>query len=217
MKEKLLVLCLLVGLILVWGCSPTPIAETDGRKFTLEYDHQLSYDAFAWGKNKVENAFEEANTTLEFVYNDTLPDSLIRVDSLGRYYLNHVERDSTGVQALYEGYLCGIKGVCDNNGVDLDTLWGATSGYPGPYSWSFICMDSELPGGCVQKTIIHELGHQRAGLTHLCLPDTTMNPAHSDSSCVMGQGEFAICTDFDLCWDPQFCENCRNALTNVSW
>ena len=69
----------------------------------------------------------------------------------------------------------------------------------------------------VTYATIHQLGHQRAGLTHLCLPDTTMNPAHSDSSCVMGQGEFAICTDFDLCWDPQFCENCRNALTNVSW
>jgi hypothetical protein len=122
MKQKILILFLLGGLVLFCGCESKPVEQTNGRTFTIEYDHQVSYDCFVWGTRKVEKAFEQANTTLQFVYDDTLVDSLVKVDSLGRYYFNHVKRDSTGYQALYKGYLCAIKAVCDNNGVKLDTI-----------------------------------------------------------------------------------------------
>jgi hypothetical protein len=219
MKEKLLVLFLLGGLVLVWGCSETPVDQTNGRKFTLEYDHQVNCDVLGWGKNEVEDAFQQANTTLEFEYDDIdLPNSWIRIDSLYEYYIAHVKRDSSGA-VMYPGYLCSIERTCDAVGNPLDMFWGYTYSQTGPgIGHSFVVYGNpSLPYGCRAKVTIHELGHQRAGLTHLCLNDTTMNPAHNDSACVMGQGETATCTGMDLCSMPHFCANCRNAIGNIGW
>lgn len=169
-----------------------------------------------YGTRGINNAFEEAAIILQFIASDTsLADSVIWEDSLGRYYLDHVERDSTGIQALYDAYLCAVRAVCDPTGTEIDSVWGESSS--GPHGWTFVCIDSELPVACWTKTVVHEFGHQLAGLSHLCLLGGGMNPAHSDSSCAMGQGWLSPCTGADLCWEPGFCESCINILKNQSW
>lgn len=69
------------------------------------------------------------------------------------------------------------------------------------------------------KTPIHEMGHVRAKLSKLC--DTAfiyvMNPDHNDSSCVMGQGKIATCTDKDVSINPHFCDSCLTKLKKVIW
>jgi len=215
MKQKILLLFLLGGLVFVSGCGETPVTVTNGNTFTIEYDHQVSYDCLMYGTRKVDNAFDEANTALEFVSDDTLEDCYISEADLRLYFFNHVERDSTGVNRKYPGYLCGIQGLLDSiSGEVLDTVAGESTQGQG---YSFVCVQVTGFGLYLDKAIIHELGHQRASLSHLCLDANTMNPAHNDSSCVMGQRETAICTGKDLTWDPHFCPACRNTIKNVSW
>jgi len=214
MKEKILILFLLGGLALVWGCSSDPVVETNGKTFTIEYDHQESYETHGLARSTAEKAFEQANTTLEFVFNDTLPDCYISEADLRAYFLYHVEKDSTG-NRKYPGYLCGIQALLDSiTGEVLDSVAGESTSGQG---WSFVCVEVTGFGAHLNKTTIHELGHQRASLPHLCLDANTMNPTHNDSSCVMGQGETSICTGKDLTWDPHFCPACRNTIKNVSW
>jgi uncharacterized protein Usg len=218
MKQKFLLLFLLGGLILVWGCGQNPPGPTNGKTFTIEYDHQVSYDCFVWGRTDVENAFKVANTVLEFINDDTdLPDSSVKFSQLLSYYQGHVDTNANGTP-VYEGYLCGIEALTDDNGNVLDIYWGATYYLPGPYSHSFICMHI-VPAGCDNKTIIHELGHQRAGLPHLCWDDsnTVMNPFHTGNDCVMGKDRFSTCTGANLCSNPHFCIGCRESLKSVSW
>lgn len=191
------------------------IEPTNGKTFTIEYDHQVSYDCLRDGTRKVDNAFKEANSPLEFVPDDTLADEYISEADLGSYFFNHVERDSAGVNRKYPGYLCGIQALLDSiSGGVLDTVAGQSTMGQG---YSFICVQVADFLWYLDKHIIHELGHQRAGLSHLCLNANKMNPAHNDSSCVMGQSETAICTGKDLTWEPHFCPACLNTIRNVTW
>lgn len=218
MKQKILILFLLAVIMFIWGCGETEIIETNAKKFTIEYDHQVSYDCFVWGTTEVENAFEAANTILEFVQDDiNLPDSAVMFSQLLSYYRDHVDTNVNGIP-LYEGYLCGIEALTDDNGNVLEIYWGATYHLPGPYSHSFICTDI-VPGDCLEKTVIHELGHQRAGLPHLCWDDsnTVMNPFHTGIDCVMGKDRWSTCTGENLCSNPHFCIGCRESLKSVSW
>jgi hypothetical protein len=219
MRVGILILFLLESLVLLWGCDQKIPTTSNGRKFTIEYDHQINYDVLNAEENLVKNAFTSANTTLDFKYDDTdLPNCWVRIDSLYEYYISHVKRDSTG-SVMYPGYLCSIWRVCDEYGFPVDEYWGYTYYPPEPrVGHSFIVQGNPyLPIRCWAKTIIHELGHQRCIVTHLCLDDTTMNPAHDDSACVMGKDATAICTGWDLCNDPHFCGACCNSISNVSW
>lgn len=214
MKEKLLIL--LVGLILVWGCSET-IVETDGRKFTIEYDHQESWTCFPWGLDRPQNAFDEANTVLDIIYDDiTLTDSLVKYSQRFAYVKAHrqLDADSNGV---YPGYLCGIKAFSEEDGTIIDTLAGRTWPAGPKQGWSLVCGWVAYSWNFRDATAIHELGHQRANLTHLCLDEFTMSPDHNAPNCVMGQGEVAICTGEDLTTHPEFCGYCCNRIEVVDW
>jgi len=164
---------------------------------------------------KVDNAFDQAGTALEFVTDDTLEDCYISEADLGLYFFNHVERDSTGVNRKYPGYLCGIQAILDSiTGQVIDTMAGASTQGQG---YSFVCVQVTGFGLYLDKAIIHELGHQRANLSELCIDQYTMNPDHNADDCVMGQGEWAVCTNQNLTMHPEFCGNCCNAIKGVSW
>jgi len=64
MKPKILLLFLMGGLIFVWGCGETQVTVTNGKTFTIEYDHQESYNVFVYGTRAIDNAFEPANMIL---------------------------------------------------------------------------------------------------------------------------------------------------------
>lgn len=217
MKQGALIMILLSTTICLAGCDePDP---TTGTLYEIEYDHQVNCDVLSWGQSVVEDAFSQANTACDFRYDDTnLPNRWVRLDSLYEYYIAHVKRDTSG-EVMHPAYLCGIERVRDSVGNPLDQYWGFTYYPPEPrVGCSFVVVGNpSLPFDCRVKVIIHELGHQRCIVTHLCLNDTTMHPAHNDSACVMGKGETAICTGKNLCSQPQFCAVCRSAIANVSW
>jgi len=215
MKQKIWILFLIGGWMLVQACDENPPVQTHSKTFTIEYDHQESCDIHSLARNTAVTAFQQANTTLEFIFNDTLVDCYISEADLWAYFFYHVLRDSTGVNRKYPGYLCSILAIQDSiSGEVIDTLVGESTLGQG---WSFVCYEVTGFGSYLNKATTHELGHQRGSLSHLCLNASTMNPAHNDSSCVMGQDRVAICTDKDLTWDPHFCPNCRNTIKNVSW
>ena len=194
------------------GCAgPDP---TTGRLYEIEYDHQMSYDCLEYGTRRVDDAFNEANTYLDFVPSDSLSDEYISEADLGLYYFNQVEVDTATGYRKHPGYLCGIRAVLDSIGGEiLDTVAGESTLGQG---YSFVCVEVADYLWYLDEYIIHELGHQRAALTHLCLNESTMSPAHDDSACVMGSGERAVCTGKDLAW-ASFCPACRNAISNVTW
>ena len=215
MKEKLLVLFLLVGLILVWGCGSTPTTQTNGRKFTLEYDHQESWTCFPWGLERPKKAFEEASTVLNVVYdNTTLTDSLIPYLDRFKYHIAHRQWDADS-NCVYPGYLCGIKAYANEIGVLIDTIAGLT--WMDIPRFSYVCGYVASSWNYRDKTAIHELGHQRARLSHLCLDEYSMNPDHNAEDCVMGNGELAICTGENLVFYPEFCPACRDRIKAVDW
>lgn len=215
MKQNIWILFLLGGFILGLGCSENTVDQTYGRNFTIEYDHQEDCDINYLARNSATSAFNAANTTLEFKFNDTLLPCYISEADLRLYYFYHVQRDSTGMGTKYPGYLCSILAIQDSiTGEMIDTLAGKSTLGQG---YSFVCYEVTSFESYLSKTAIHELGHQRGSLSHLCLNANTMNPAHNDSSCVMGQGQTATCTGKDLIWEPHFCPICRNTIKNVSW
>jgi hypothetical protein len=220
MKKQILFLFVLCILAFLSSCGENQITPTNGKVFTIEYDHQISYNVlFGIDKSAIEQAFEQANTELDFEYDDEdLPNYWVRLDSLYEYYIEHVKRDSLGT-VMYPGYLCCIQRVRNSWGNPLDQFWGFTYHLPTPrVGHSFVVLGNPtIPFECRAKVTIHELGHQRCIVTHLCLNDTTINPEHNDSTCVMGKGKIPTCTDKDLCNDPHFCQACRNAIGSVSW
>jgi hypothetical protein len=217
MKGKISVFFLLVALVFVWGCEIKPPTPTDGGKFTLEYDHEESWTCFPWGLDRAQNAFYETNTVLDIIYDDTtLTDALVGYLQRFTYHDTHRQWDENN-DGVYPGYLCGIKGFADTLGQLIDTIAGLTWMDVPYHCFSFVCGYVAYSWNYRDKTAIHELGHQRAHLSHLCIDDYTMNPDHNAEDCVMGNGEVAICTNQNLTMHPEFCGNCCNAIKGVSW
>jgi hypothetical protein len=218
MKKEIFILFCLGGLIFVSGCGETPVTITNGKTFTIEYDHQQSWTCFPWwdGPERARKAFKKADTELNIIYNDTtLTDSLVKLSQRLIYHDDHRQwEDSIPV---FPAYLCGIKAFTYDNGVMIDTIAGWT--YYSIYfpRWSFVCGYIAYGYNFRDKTSIHELGHQRANLSHLCIDENTMNPDHNAEDCVMGQGEWAVCTNKNLTNHPEFCSNCCNIIRGISW
>ena len=216
MKQKILILFLLSGVISISRCGEQ-IEPTNGKTFTIEYDRQVSWTCFLWGLDRTNEAFKKAETTLKIIYDDTtLTDSLVKFSDRSRYHQEHRQLDENGY-GVYPGYLCGIEAFTQDDGTIIDTLAGRT--WPGgpKRGWSFVC-------GCVawghnirDKTAIHELGHQRANLTHLCLDEFNMSGNHNAPNCVMGHGEIAICTGENLTLYPEFCDYCCAEIKVIDW
>jgi len=68
----------------------------------------------------------------------------------------------------------------------------------------------------VHKCVIHELGHARALLSHLCV-GSSMSPEHDLEDCVMAQGRYAQCTGWDVTQNLHFCNMCLNNIHAVKW
>lgn len=204
---------------MVWGCGENPVDQTYGKKFTIEYDHQISYECFPWsdGPERARKAFKKADTELDIKYDQiTLTDSLIKLSQRLIYHNDHRQWEEPNTP-VYPGYLCGIKAFTYENGVTIDSIAGWTYYSSSSPRWSFVCGLVTPDWSFRDKTTIHELGHQRVNLSHLCIDQYTINPDHNTDNCVMGQGAIASCTNKDLTNNPEFCGNCCNAIKSVSW
>jgi hypothetical protein len=124
MKRKIWILFCLGGLIVLSGCGETPVTVTNGKTFTIEYDHQQSWTCFEWGLNRTQDAFKKANTTLNIVRDNTeLTDSLVKFSDRFNYVAAYRKLDEFG-DVFYPGYLCGIEAFVYENGTIIDTLAG---------------------------------------------------------------------------------------------
>lgn len=216
MTRRVLIMLLVSGTIAICDCSP-PTTST-GRRYQIEYDHQVNQTCFPWGLDRAKHAFVKAKTDLDIIYDDeTLADELVRLSDRFNYVADH--RQLIGSNGVYPAYLCGIRQFSEDDGTLIDTIAGRTWPAGANKGWSLVCSWLAFNHGWnyMDKVAIHELGHQRTDLTHLCLDDFNMSPDHSAVNCVMGWGPTAKCTGRDLTLNPEFCDYCCDAIRMVSW
>ncbi len=80
------------------------------------------------------------------------------------------------------------------------------------------------PATLREGAVVHELGHGRADLQHLCLHQNSIDTLNHDDFilCVMtDRFPKPECADEDdkptLIHGPQFCDSCKINLNNVDW
>jgi len=163
-------------------------------------------------------AFNIANTRDSVItYQTDLPCSLILASSqaVREYITAHKQSED-------KMFLCGIKGFRDASGNYLDNItgwaeWDPITNAPNDSTGSLVavkaCIDlaaDEYKGDYnefITASTIHELGHQRASLTHF---------NHDSQFCTMNLG-LVIFRERNIYSNPHFCNKCINKLKNVSW
>ncbi|MEW5994524.1 MAG: hypothetical protein AB1744_09025 [Candidatus Zixiibacteriota bacterium] len=210
------------------GGSPGDATEEppDGRSiFNPEYDYMEGYDVFPTGESYAMNAFAPCNTDLIAYFDEVITPAVeIEFDSLYYYMRDHAQiySDSTFV---YKAQLLGMPDALDKPVVHGINPLGVT--FFGPFddrrSAIFVQAIRDLGGdvqSMLEKTVIHELGHARGKLTHLCYysgGNWYQSPDHNDEACVMGRARISLCTGRDLTANPHFCPACCDRLKRVNW
>lgn len=221
MSKIILSISILTIIIILSNCSKKPEDEYSRVTYEVEFDHQVSADIIAAAgqgafENKVGNAFDRAEDGARtFVSlraddasfnNRALPDEIIPYDEIGLYTATH--RRLNGSTPEIPGYLVLLKDVSNQPNPN-------ENGYSvvGPSGWSILVWDKCGSTEERIKVIIHELGHQRTSLTHLCeYPGN-----HNRDDCVMGQGIIASCTGENLVNNPRFCNTCELKIRTITW
>jgi hypothetical protein len=211
--------------------------QVDGdttRTFQMEYDHMVGYDVFASpGESYIRQAFDAASTKLDVTFSDgNIEPAIWKFDSLGYYYSNYWTTQyipGVGTRLVYKSYLIAIKDAWNKPPETKDVIMlGYTPkndrGIEGiAQSVIFVqAIRDNYPGvtRMEYKVTIHEMGHARVDLTHLCLdsdPYVMNDNDHDLDDCVMGQGQVAPCTNMDLSINLHFCPKCRGKLKGVTW
>jgi hypothetical protein len=235
MKQKISLILLIVGFAFTLGVScppkklPCDSATQGGAKMKVEYDYQEGYilDDYDNLYPTVYSAFEFVGTEIT-ICRDTFflpddpyfftPDGLLMRERLEQFFSAH---KSSGL--VY--YLASPRGLDVNQGAQYK-VWGATRPYPQPNvppnpKWSFIFVGDipeEYYGGRWTKhrhvtyVTIHELGHQRAGLTH---PGSFPQYHQATYPCIMDTNvTSAMLNAMGFCWssNPNSPDNCRYFL-----
>lgn len=212
-------------------CDPV---DQGGPNMMVEYDYQEGHDLRKVYKleGNVKGAFEFVDTKITICPNEYFSDTdlrffnedgLIMVQELEAFFYEH-----KGSALVY--YLVSVRGLDINEGLPSNArIWGATKGHapnvpPNP-KWSFIFLGDipDEPYGnkytnhrYVAATTIHELGHQRAGLTH----PHEHHLFHKDD-CIMSWDGFVtddVLRKMSFCWgtDPNMPDNCRYFLRQLN-
>jgi hypothetical protein len=239
MKQKLTLVFLMIVLTLGVSCSDkedkcNPF-DQGGSKMKVEYDYQEDYEIGSMEGlfGNVQGAFKSVGTEITicsiageppFLPDDTTfftDDGLIKYVKLNTFFDTH---KTSGL--VY--YLVSVDGLDVNAGLPpYERIWGCTKpsapNVPPNPKWSFIFVGDipeEYYGGrwtkhrLVTATTIHELGHQRAGLTH---PHEYPQYHHPNYPCIMTWSNYVtneVLTTMGFCWssDPNSPDNCRYFL-----
>lgn len=211
MERLLRFYTVLLPLVLA-GCGGGTV-ESDGdyeivTTMHIEYDHQQSFDVFfrLEGMEDLMNAFANAGSGVdlwddgEFIPDEEIDYTLSNLEEYSETYRD----DSTN----YSMHLLGVQAARNH-----PTVLGTSEEGGGPGSWSFVFVQTieyhpnvDDVDNMIERVTIHELGHQRANLT-----EANEHPElHNSSDCVMYNTAVADT-------HPQFCNNCQQAISAVSW
>jgi hypothetical protein len=194
----------------------------------IEYDCQESYGLTPGTFAKLTAAFHIADTDTDFLRDEiNMNDQYVGPSDaeLTNYHNAHYGHLAQG----YSMHLLGVEGLVGNS----DSTTGESRA--GPYGWSFIFVQdiSDFnpvdPLLALYKTTVHELGHQRAALTHASGRHNPHPEKHDSPFCTMNEG---------ICWEgnndndpnndppglrrffdtnPHFCDMCVNVIRNITW
>jgi len=195
----------------------------------MEYDYQYRWDLGTVTFERLSRAFNIADTDTDILNDEQdMTPSYISIDSLGAYHLRHWSGTSG-----YNMHLLAVQGLKENQGQPKITTGISTQG---PYGWTFIFVkdirDFYLNDydkmNVLYLTTIHELGHQRGGLTHAS-GQNAQPQNHNSPFCAMNQDiAYSGNNDDDPNNDPpgikrwfelnpHFCDKCVNTVKNVIW
>jgi hypothetical protein len=196
-----------------------------GKTMHIEYDCQEDCGFTETTFAKLTAAFHVADTDTDFRRDELdLPEEWIWWDSLGLYHWRHFSNT-----APYNMHILAVQGL-EENSKEITT--GASRPGPDGYSYVFVGdiwdYHEENASVVIAKTNIHELGHQRAHLTHAS-GDNPHPENHDSPFCAMNQdilyeGDNDNDPDNDptglkryFCRNPHFCDMCVTTIRNVSW
>ncbi len=204
--------------------------------FDIEYDHQADlyltevYDIFLikdfWQKltyafdrepGAAQIEFEITKDQAEYSDTDEIPLFVEAIDRdlIPEYQLACYQTNEGGNDFLHDGHLIVIKN--DLRNIDIpppaEILTGLSLQGPGRGGWSVIFWNAMQSDNHRIKTTIHELGHQRSGLSELCEDRSS----HDAIDCVMGQDIVASCTGANLINNPRFCGICESTLRSTEY
>lgn len=199
------------------------------RIFRTEYDCQLSYNILSpqWRGERVQEAFDPANTTLDIVRDEeTLTDSIVSWDDKGLYMSWHWTMTSyPDLRLYYKSYTISVwilDQIPEEPG-EFTLAWAAGMGVEAEAMGMILTgriRDLFSPPDSMEiKVLLHEWGHMRADLPHLCLPDGGPMDVdnHDQPDCLMAQSEVAQCTGEPIDQNMHFCGRCIENLKAVVW
>lgn len=205
--------------------APTPDPR---RTYMTEYDCQISSNILspAGRKERLQLAFDQANTDLEIVYSEEyIPDTVVSWELKGMYMSWHWHTtggpDPRFVFKSYTISVCSLSNVPPDEGVVLG--WSSGRGMEGlamgmilTGTIRFVYMPSD---SMEIKVLLHEWGHMRDNLPHLCLSaGGGMDfDNHNQQDCLMAQTEIAECTGQWVDRNMHFCGICLDKLKKVTW
>lgn len=230
----LLSLCLLA----VNGCGggdPTSDVPDGAVPFAPEYDYVVGYDIASYF-NGAKGTFEECNTAF-WPYQDgesEIPNLdtngyITSVEDMKRFAAKYAdcELDANGnISWLnHQLYLAAVKrwpnepwtAVTLNGGIEGHAICMVFVEYIRDYAPTTGYSTDQITEG----SLLHELGHGRANLTHFCNGDVIDYNNHSGETCLMINNlPNWDCTDvspLDGYHPYSFCDNCINNLKAVTW
>jgi hypothetical protein len=235
MKQKIFALYFGIGVIfsnmLLLNCS-TEIEDgpSDPWQMKVECDYQVGYalDDYEGLYSNVKGAFNDAGTEVaifaegSFLADDPYfftPDGLLRFARRDTFFNAH---KTSGL--VY--YLASFDGLDINQAKVQLLYWGITSAPPAPNvppdpKWSYIFVGDipeEYYGGRWTKhrhvtyATIHELGHQRTGLTH---PEEHPEYHHPTYPCIMHTHynvTSEVLSTMGFCYNTTSGDNCKYFL-----
>jgi hypothetical protein len=222
-RRAFLMTILLTGALSISnGCKedpkPTIIEEpTDTlRNFNVEYDWVHDWDVLVSHSDEyVTDAFGDAKTALWINKDEDLGDLVCEYDSLESYakLWGDTLEDGKWARTCYMVSLGYVEGL-PSGGLFGETAWPGQKGKATVFIFMqrincYYQNNAKVNAWCV----IHELGHGRARLTHLCEQEED----HDSYDCVMSQDKIAWCTNRDVTGKLDFCDKCRDKIRSVRW
>lgn len=230
-KLKLLLLPLVALFTMGGWCDDDDPGQSseqppDGRSwFQPEYDHMFGYNVFPnYDVTYIAEVFEPCNTDFDILTSDVIyPVEEVMFDSLFNYAVEHAIQYQG--EFINKAYILALPDALETPPGYLGiTTYGGDPGIAASFIFVQAIRDA-YPGDTskIEYVVIHECGHLRANLTHLCIETSPgsgvweMNPDHDDPRCVMSQWPYSLCTLYDVTINPRFCPADRERLKRVTW